>query len=252
VHYQRVIPCLDVDAGRVVKGTNFVDIRDAGDPVQLAERYDAAGADELVFLDITATHERRDTLVDLARRTADNVFVPFTIGGGIRSVQDAQAVLDAGADKVSVNSAAVARPELLDELAEVFGAQCVVLAIDAKARPDGDGWEVYVAGGRTPSGRDAVAWAREGTRRGAGEILLTSMDRDGTNAGYDLALTRAVAGATGVPAIASGGAGELDHLVEALRAGADAVLCASIFHYGRYTVGDVKEHLAAAGVPVRP
>ena len=252
MHYQRVIPCLDVDAGRVVKGTNFVDIRDAGDPVQLAERYDAAGADELVFLDITATHERRDTLVDLARRTADNVFVPFTIGGGIRSVQDAQAVLDAGADKVSVNSAAVARPELLDELAEVFGAQCVVLAIDAKARPDGDGWEVYVAGGRTPTGRDAVAWAREGTRRGAGEILLTSMDRDGTNAGYDLALTRAVADATGVPVIASGGAGELDHLVEALRAGADAVLCASIFHYGRYTVGDVKEHLAAAGVPVRP
>jgi cyclase len=252
VHYQRVIPCLDVDAGRVVKGTNFVDIRDAGDPVQLAERYDAAGADELVFLDITATHERRDTLVDLARRTADNVFVPFTIGGGIRSVQDAQAVLDAGADKVSVNSAAVARPELLDELAEVFGAQCVVLAIDAKARPDGAGWEVYVAGGRTPTGRDAVAWAREGTQRGAGELLLTSMDRDGTNAGYDLALTRAVADATGVPVIASGGAGELDHLVEALRAGADAVLCASIFHYGRYTVGDVKEHLAASGVPVRP
>jgi len=252
VHYQRVIPCLDVDAGRVVKGTNFVDIRDAGDPVQLAERYDAAGADELVFLDITATHERRDTLVDLARRTADNVFVPFTIGGGIRSVQDAQAVLDAGADKVSVNSAAVARPELLDELAEVFGAQCVVLAIDAKARPDGADWEVYVAGGRTPTGRDAVAWAREGTQRGAGEILLTSMDRDGTNAGYDLALTRAVADATGVPVIASGGAGELDHLVEALRAGADAVLCASIFHYGRYTVGDAKERLAAAGVPVRP
>jgi imidazole glycerol-phosphate synthase subunit HisF len=252
VHYQRVIPCLDVDAGRVVKGTNFVDIRDAGDPVQLAERYDAAGADELVFLDITATHERRDTLVDLARRTADNVFVPFTIGGGIRSVQDAQAVLDAGADKVSVNSAAVARPELLDELAEVFGAQCVVLAIDAKARRDGAGWEVYVGGGRTPTGHDAVAWAREGTRRGAGEILLTSMDRDGTNAGYDLALTRAVADATGVPVIASGGAGQLDHLVEALRAGADAVLCASIFHFGRYTVGDVKEHLAGVGIPVRP
>jgi imidazole glycerol-phosphate synthase subunit HisF len=252
MHYQRVIPCLDVDAGRVVKGTNFVDIRDAGDPVELAERYDAAGADELVFLDITATHERRDTLVELARRTADNVFVPFTIGGGIRSVQDAQAVLDAGADKVSVNSAAVARPELLDELAEVFGAQCVVLAIDAKARANGEGWEVYVAGGRTPTGRDAVQWAREGTERGAGEILLTSMDRDGTNAGYDLALTRAVADATGVPVIASGGAGELDHLVEALGAGADAVLCASIFHYGRYTVGDVKEHLAASGVPVRP
>ena len=255
MHYQRVIPCLDVDAGRVVKGTNFVDIRDAGDPVELAERYDAAGADELVFLDITATHERRDTLVDLARRTADNVFVPFTIGGGIRSVADAQAVLDAGADKVSVNSAAVKRPELLDELAEVFGAQCVVLAIDAKARAgraDEDGWEVFVAGGRTPTGRDAVTWAREGTERGAGEILLTSMDRDGTNAGYDLALTAAVADATGVPVIASGGAGELDHLVQALRAGADAVLCASIFHYGRYTVDDVKQHLTAAGVPVRP
>jgi len=251
VHYQRVIPCLDVDAGRVVKGTNFVDIRDAGDPVELAERYDAAGADELVFLDITATHERRDTLVDLARRTADNVFVPFTIGGGIRSVADAQAVLDAGADKVSVNSAAVARPELLDELAEVFGAQCVVLAIDAKARADAKGWEVYVAGGRTPTGRDTLAWAREGTERGAGEILLTSMDRDGTNAGYDLDLTEAVAEATGVPVIASGGAGELDHLVEALRAGADAVLCASIFHYGRYTVGDVKRHLSHAGIPVR-
>jgi imidazole glycerol-phosphate synthase subunit HisF len=252
VHYQRVIPCLDVDAGRVVKGTNFVDIRDAGDPVELAERYDAAGADELVFLDITATHERRDTLVDLARRTADNVFVPFTIGGGIRSVADAQAVLDAGADKVSVNSAAVARPELLDELAEVFGVQCVVLAIDAKARADAEGWEVYVAGGRTPTGRDTLAWAREGTDRGAGEILLTSMDRDGTNAGYDLDLTGAVAGATGVPVIASGGAGELDHLVDALRAGADAVLCASIFHYGRYTVGDVKRHLIRAGAPVRP
>jgi imidazole glycerol-phosphate synthase subunit HisF len=251
VHYQRVIPCLDVDAGRVVKGTNFVDIRDAGDPVELAERYDAAGADELVFLDITATHERRDTLVELARRTADNVFVPFTIGGGIRSVADAQAVLDAGADKVSVNSAAVARPDLLDELAEVFGAQCVVLAIDAKARADTEGWEVYVAGGRTPTGRDALAWAREGTERGAGEILLTSMDRDGTNAGYDLDLTEAVANATGVPVIASGGAGELDHLVDALRAGADAVLCASIFHYGRYTVGDVKRHLTGAGVPVR-
>src|SRR5204863_874297 len=190
VHYQRVIPCLDVDAGRVVKGTNFVDIRDAGDPVELAERYDATGADELVFLDITATHERRDTLVDLARRTADNVFVPFTIGGGIRSVQDAQAVLDAGADKVSVNSAAVARPELLDELAEVFGAQCVVLAIDAKRQPDPDGgWEVFVAGGRTATGRDAVEWAREGAERGAGEVLLTSMDRDGTQEGYDLELT---------------------------------------------------------------
>ena len=191
MHLKRVIPCLDVDAGRVVKGTNFVDIRDAGDPVELAERYDAEGADELVFLDITATHEKRDTMVELARRTADNVFVPFTIGGGIRSVADAQAVLDAGADKVSVNSAAVARPELLDELADRFGAQCVVLAIDAKA--SGESWEVFVAGGRTATGRDAVAWAREGTERGAGEILLTSMDRDGTNDGYDLALTSAVA-----------------------------------------------------------
>jgi imidazole glycerol-phosphate synthase subunit HisF len=249
MHYKRVIPCLDVDAGRVVKGTNFVDIRDAGDPVELAERYDAEGADELVFLDITATHEKRDTIVNLARRTADNVFIPFTIGGGIRSVADAQAVLDAGADKVSVNSAAVARPELLDELAEHFGAQCVVLAIDAKAR--GNSWEVFVAGGRTPTGRDAVAWAREGVERGAGEILLTSMDRDGTTDGYDLGLTRAVAATVGVPVIASGGAGELDHLVQALQAGADAALCASIFHYGKYRVAEAQEHLAAAGIAVR-
>jgi cyclase len=252
VHLKRVIPCLDVDAGRVVKGTNFVDIRDAGDPVQLAERYDAEGADELVFLDITATHEKRATMVDLARRTADNVFIPFTIGGGIRSVRDAQAVLDAGADKVSVNSAAVARPELVDELAERFGAQCVVLAIDAKARGgDGRGWEVYVAGGRTPTGRDAVEWAREAVERGAGEVLLTSMDRDGTTDGYDLGLTAAVAEAVGVPVIASGGAGELEHLAEALRAGADAALCASIFHYGTYRVAEAKAHLAAAGIPVR-
>jgi cyclase len=253
VHLKRVIPCLDVDAGRVVKGTNFVDIRDAGDPVELAERYDAEGADELVFLDITATHEKRETMVELARRTADNVFIPFTIGGGIRSVRDAQAVLDAGADKVSVNSAAVARPELIDELAERFGAQCVVLAIDAK-RVAGDAdpaWEVFVAGGRTATGRDAVAWAREAVERGAGEVLLTSMDRDGTNDGYDIALTRAVAGAVAVPVIASGGAGELDHLVDALRAGADAALCASIFHYGRFRVAEAKAHLAAAGVAVR-
>ncbi len=252
MHFKRVIPCLDVDAGRVVKGTNFVDIRDAGDPVELAERYDLDGADELVFLDITATHEKRDTMRELARRTADNVFVPFTIGGGIRSVEDAQAVLDAGSDKVSVNSAAVARPELIAELAERFGAQCVVLAIDAKARHGGGGWEVFVGGGRTATGRDAVAWAREGVERGAGEILLTSMDRDGTNVGYDLPLTGAVTEAVSVPVIASGGAGEVEHLVEALEAGADAVLCASIFHYGRYTVGDVKSALAAAGVAVRP
>jgi imidazole glycerol-phosphate synthase subunit HisF len=249
VHLKRVIPCLDVDAGRVVKGTNFVDIRDAGDPVELAERYDAEGADELVFLDITATHEKRETMVELARRTADNVFVPFTIGGGIRSVADAQAVLDAGADKISVNSAAVARPELIDELADRLGAQCVVLAIDAKA--GAGAWEVFVAGGRTATARDAVAWAREGTERGAGEILLTSMDRDGTNDGYDLALTGAVAGAVRVPVIASGGAGTLDHLAEALRAGADAALCASIFHYGQHTVAEAKAHLAAAGIAVR-
>jgi cyclase len=251
MHLKRVIPCLDVDAGRVVKGTNFVDIRDAGDPVELAERYDAEGADELVFLDITATHERRDTIVDLARRTADNVFIPFTIGGGIRSVADAQAVLDAGADKVSINSAAVARPDLVDELAAVFGAQCVVLAIDAKARADGAGFEVFVAGGRTATGRDAVAWAREGVERGAGEILLTSMDRDGTSDGYDLELTGAVARAVSVPVIASGGAGRLEHLADALREGADAALCASIFHYGQFRVADAKRHLAEAGIAVR-
>jgi cyclase len=252
VHYKRVIPCLDVDGGRVVKGVEFVDIRDAGDPVELAAHYDREGADELVFLDITATHERRETIAALARRTADDVFVPFTIGGGIRSVADAQAVLDAGADKVSVNSAALARPELLDELAEQFGAQCVVLAIDAKETQNGGGsWEAFVAGGRTPTGRDVVRWAQEAVERGAGEILLTSMDRDGTNDGYDLALTAAVSDAVGVPVIASGGAGELEHLAQALRAGADAVLCASIFHYGRFSVAQAKEHLAAAGVPVR-
>jgi cyclase len=251
VHYKRVIPCLDVDGGRVVKGVGFVDLRDAGDPVELACRYDAAGADELVFLDITATSDKRDTVVELARRTADDVFIPFTIGGGIRTVTDAQAVLDAGADKVSINSAALQRPELIDELAAQFGSQCVVLAIDAKARERG-GWEAYVAGGRTPSGRDAVAWAREGTERGAGEILLTSMDRDGTNAGYDLALTGAVAAAVTVPVIASGGAGELAHLTAAVNAGADAVLCASILHYGHHTVAEVKESLARDGVPVRP
>ncbi|MEA2322098.1 MAG: imidazole glycerol-phosphate synthase subunit HisF [Solirubrobacteraceae bacterium] len=257
MHLKRVIPCLDVDAGRVVKGTNFVDIRDAGDPVELAERYDAEGADELVFLDITATHEKRDTIVELARRTADNVFIPFTIGGGIRSVRDAQAVLDAGADKVSVNSAAVARPELIDELAARFGSQCVVLAIDAKQVVGGNGdgvdlrWDVHVAGGRTNTGRDAVGWARAAVERGAGEILLTSMDRDGTNDGYDIALTRAVSEAVAVPVIASGGAGELDHLVQALRAGADAALCASIFHYGAYRVAEAKAHLSAAGIPVR-
>jgi len=249
---KRVIPCLDVDAGRVVKGTNFVGLRDAGDPVELGRRYEEEGADELVFLDITASHEGRDTVVELARRTADDVFIPFTIGGGIRSVADAQAVLDAGADKVSVNSAAVARPELIGELAEVFGAQCVVLAIDARRNPAGDGYEVFVSGGRTATGRDAVEWAREGAERGAGEILLTSMDRDGTEEGYELQLTRAVAEAVDIPVIASGGAGNLDHLVDAVGEGrADAVLCASIFHYGEYTVGQAKARMADAGIPVR-
>jgi cyclase len=265
---KRVIPCLDVDSGRVVKGTNFVGLRDAGDPVELAERYDAEGADELVFLDITASHEKRETIVQLARRTADNVFIPFTIGGGIRSVEDAQAVLDAGADKVSVNSSALARPELLTELADHFGAQCVVIAIDAKRRaPDaaspacdappgwfGDGdWDVYVKGGREKvPGRDAISWAREAVERGAGEVLLTSMDRDGTNDGYDIELTRAVAEAVSVPVIASGGAGTLGHLSEAIADGkADAVLCASIFHYGTFTVKEAKEQMAAAGIPVR-
>jgi cyclase len=251
LHYKRVIPCLDVDRGRVVKGVGFVDLRDAGDPVELAARYDAAGADELIFLDITATSDKRGTVVELARRAADEVFIPFTVGGGVRSVADAQAVLDAGADKVSVNSAALDRPELIDELARTFGSQCVVLAIDAKADEPGT-WEAYSAGGRAPTGRDAVGWAAEGAERGAGEILLTSMDRDGTAAGYELALTAAVARAVSVPVIASGGAGELEHLAPALEAGADAVLCASIFHYGRHTVAEVKRHLTAEGMAVRP
>jgi cyclase len=250
VQLKRVIPCLDVDAGRVVKGTRFLELREAGDPIELAAFYDQAGADELVFLDITATHERRSTIVELARRTADEVFIPFTIGGGIRSVADAQAVLDAGADKVSVNSAAVARPELIEELARQFGAQCVVLAIDAKAAGP-ERWQVHVRGGREAVARDVLTWVREGVERGAGEILLTSMDRDGTTDGYDLALTRAVSEAVGVPVIASGGAGTLDHLVAALEAGADAVLAASIFHYGTYTLSEAKQHIASAGIPIR-
>ncbi|MBA2505664.1 MAG: imidazole glycerol phosphate synthase subunit HisF [Thermoleophilaceae bacterium] len=248
---RRVIPCLDVDKGRVVKGTEFVNIRDAGDPVELAARYEQEGADELVFLDITASHEKRDTIVELARRTANDVFIPFTIGGGIRSVEDAQAVLDAGSDKVSVNSAAVRRPELVGELAEVFGSQCVVLAVDARRRDDGD-YDVVVDGGRTATGREAVEWVREAVERGAGEILLTSMDRDGTEDGYELELTRRVADAVDVPVIASGGAGNLDHLVDAIEDGhADAVLCASIFHYGQYTVGEAKRRMTEAGIPVR-
>ena len=252
----RLIPCLDVDRGRVVKGTNFVDIRDAGDPVELAVKYDREGADEIVFLDITASHEQRDTIVELARRTANDVFVPFTIGGGIRSVADAQAVLDAGADKVAVNSAALARPELIGELAEVFGAQCVVVAIDARGRDAADpaaGWDVYVQGGRKiVEGADAVEWAAKAAERGAGEILLTSMDRDGTSDGYDLPLTRAVADAVPIPVIASGGVGELEHLAEGIKeGGADAVLVASILHYGTHTIAEAKRAMADAGVPVR-
>jgi imidazole glycerol-phosphate synthase subunit HisF len=263
---RRVIPCLDVDKGRVVKGVEFLNLRDAGDPVELAVRYQDEGADEIVFLDITASHEKRETVAELARRCADDVFIPFTIGGGVRSGADAQAVLDAGADKVSVNSAAVARPELIGELAGVFGAQCVVLAVDARREGDGADTDrsgagragalphygVYVNGGRTAVGRDAVGWVREGVERGAGEILLTSMDRDGTEDGYELELTRAVADAVDVPVIASGGAGELEHLVAAVQqGGADAVLCASIFHYGKHTVGEAKESMRAAGIPVR-
>jgi cyclase len=248
---RRVIPCLDVDKGRVVKGVEFVNLRDAGDPVELAVRYQEEGADEIIFLDITASHERRETVAELARRCADDVFIPFTIGGGVRSASDAQAVLDAGADKVSVNSAAVERPELLSDMAQVFGAQCVVLAIDARREADGR-YGVYVEGGRRPVGRDAIEWAREGVERGAGEIMLTSMDRDGTEDGYELELTRTVAGAVDVPVIASGGAGTLDHLVEAvIDGGADAVLCASIFHYGTYSVREAKERMRAAGIPVR-
>jgi imidazole glycerol-phosphate synthase subunit HisF len=246
---RRVIPCLDVDKGRVVKGVEFLNLRDAGDPVELAVRYQDEGADEIVFLDIPASHEKRETVAALARRCADDLFIPFTIGGGVRSAEDAQAVLDAGAEKVSVNSAAVARPKLIGELAQIFGAQCVVLAIDA--RREGAQYGVYVNGGRTPVGRDAVEWAREGVERGAGEILLTSMDRDGTEDGYELELTRAVSDAVDVPVIASGGAGRLDHLVEAVEAGADAVLCASIFHYGQHTVGEAKARMRQAGIPVR-
>jgi len=252
----RVIPCLDVDGGRVVKGVNFVDLVDAGDPVELAARYDREGADEVVFLDITASSDQRDTILEVARRTAEEVFIPFTVGGGVRTVDDARALLRAGADKVSVNSAAVARPELISEIAAEFGSQCAVVAIDAKAVTDGDGrshFEVFVHGGRTPTGIDAVAWAQRVVELGAGEILLTSMDRDGTKVGFDIPLTRAITEAVDVPVIASGGVGTLDHLVEGVtEAGADAVLAASIFHFGQHTVAEAKAHLAAAGVAVRP
>jgi cyclase len=248
----RVIPCLDVDAGRVVKGVNFVGLRDAGDPVELAARYDAEGADELVFLDITASSDARDTMVEVARRVAEEVFIPFTVGGGVRSVDDARRLLRAGAEKVGVNTAAVERPELVAELAAEFGAQCVVVAIDARRRPDG-GWEVTTHGGRTPTGVDAVEWAQEAEALGAGEILLTSMDRDGTKEGFDLELTRAVSDAVGVPVIASGGVGTLAHLVDGVvEGGADAVLAASIFHFAEHTVAEAKRELERAGVIVRP
>jgi len=251
---KRVIPCLDVDAGRVVKGTRFVDLRDAGDPVELAARYDAEGADELVFLDITATVEGRDSTRDVISRTAEQVFIPLTVGGGVRSEDDMRALLRAGADKVSLNTAAAREPELLSRCADRFGTQCVVIAIDARRRGgNGSGWEVIVESGRTPAGRDAVEWAAEATaERGAGEILLTSMDRDGTGEGYDLELLEAVAAETNVPLIASGGAGNERHFAEGLAPGrADAVLAASRFHFEELTIGRVKEFLAAEGIPVR-
>ena len=247
----RVIPCLDVDAGRVVKGVNFVGLRDAGDPVELAARYDQEGADEVVFLDITASSDARDTMVDIVSRTADEVFIPFTVGGGVRSVDDGRRLLRAGADKVAVNTAAVARNTLVSELADEFGAQCVVVAVDA--RHASVGWEVWTHGGRKPTGLDAVSWAVECERLGAGEILLTSMDRDGTRDGFDLELTRAVSDAVGIPVVASGGVGSLEHLAQgALEGGADAVLAASIFHFGQHSVGEAKEHLAGRGIAVRP
>lgn len=248
---RRIIPCLDVTAGRVVKGVNFVDLRDAGDPVELAAAYDAAGADEITFLDITATSDNRETMVDVVRATAKRVHIPLTVGGGIRTTDDMYRLLRAGADKVSVNSAAIARPELMAEGAHRFGDQCIVLAIDARHRADG-GWEVVSHGGRRQTGLDVVEWARQGARLGAGEILLTSMDADGTREGYDLALTRAVADAVDVPVIASGGVGTLQHLVEGLTTGgAYAVLAASIFHFGTYTIAEAKAYLAEAGIPVR-
>jgi imidazole glycerol-phosphate synthase subunit HisF len=249
---KRILPCLDVDAGRVVKGTRFVDLRDAGDPVELAARYDAEGADELVFLDITATVEGRQATLDVIGRTADQVFIPLTVGGGVREEEDVRTLLRAGADKIAINSAAVREPLLLGRCADRFGTQCIVIAIDAKKRT-GEGWEVFVDAGRTPTCRDAVEWATEATGRyGAGEVLLTSMDRDGTGEGYDLDLLRAVGDAVRVPVVASGGAGRVEHFAEALGEGrADAVLAASRFHFEELTIRDVKDHLARAGIPVR-
>ena len=249
----RLIPCLDVDRGRVVKGVRFEAIRDAGDPVELAARYDAEGADEIVFLDITASAEGRSTMVDVVSRTAEEVFIPLTVGGGVRSVGDARSLLRAGADKVGVNTAAIERPQLLGELAAEFGAQCVVVAIDARRREGAEGWEVFTHGGRRGTGVDACEWAVRCALEGAGEILLTSMDRDGTREGFDLELTRAVASSVAVPVIASGGVGSLEHLVEGAVSGcADALLAASVFHLGEYSIAEAKEYLLARGVPVRP
>ena len=251
MYTKRIIPCLDVKDGRVVKGTNFVSLRDAGDPVELASVYDKEIADELVFLDITASSDGRDTMVDVVRRTASQVFIPFTVGGGIRSVEDIRKMLQAGADKVSLNTAAVKKPELISESAKRFGCQCIVLAVDAR-QTGPEQWEVYINGGRTPTGVDVLEWVRRATGLGAGEILLTSMDKDGTKDGYDIPLTRAVSEAVNVPVIASGGAGAMEHFYEVLTAGkADAVLAASVFHYGQFTVRQVKEYLRSQGVEVR-
>jgi cyclase len=248
---KRIVPCLDIDHGRVMKGTKFLHLRDVGDPVDLTERYEREGADELVLLDITAASEGRAAVLDVLRRAAGRVFIPVTLGGGMRSVADMRAALKAGADKVSVNSAAVERPELITEAARAFGSQCIVLAVDARRGETSSGWEVVTHGGRRPTGRDAIAWMREGAERGAGEILLTSMDHDGTRGGYDVALLEATSAAVSLPLIASGGAGSPEHLRAALEAGADAALAASIFHDGLYSVGAVKDYLAAAGLAVR-
>ncbi len=249
---KRLVPCLDVDKGRVVKGVQFVSLRDAGDPVECAVRYDAEGADELVFLDITASSDARPIVIEMVRRVADTVFIPFTVGGGVRSVQDADDLLRAGADKVAVNTAAVADPRLLADLARRFGSQAVVLALDARRRTDGPGWEVFVNGGRTPTGRDAVSWATEAAERGAGEILLTSMDRDGTRDGFDVELTRGVTSAVGVPLVASGGCGTVEHMAEVLDAGgASAALAASVFHFGDIRIPDAKARLRDLGIEVR-
>ena len=249
---KRIIPCLDVTGGRVVKGVNFVELRDAGDPVEIAARYNDQGADELTFLDITATSDGRNLILHIIEAVASQVFIPLTVGGGVRTVADVRRLLNAGADKVSFNSAAVANPQVIRAASQKYGAQCIVVAIDAKARADGSGWDVYTHGGRNNTGLDAVAWAREMTKQGAGEILLTSMDRDGTKSGFDLKLTRAVSDAVSVPVIASGGVGALEHLSDGIRiGGADAVLAASIFHYGEFTVGQAKALLARDGIPVR-